>query len=223
MKNIPLYAVLTGDLVNSTQLTHKERDEILHILEHAFATIPEKISEQKDVAIFSMYRGDSFQGIIKKPEHAYLIALLLRLSLRKSVSVPLDKIRDARIVIGIGEIEYFKEDISQSDGTAFRRSGPGLDNLKPESRTRIITPWETLNQELEVGCTLADAIIQKWTASQSEVVYELLFGKTQTEIASLLHITQGAINLRAKSASWHAIETFSQRVKEQIEAYKKHT
>jgi len=34
----------------------------------------------------------------------------------------------------------------------------------------MVTPWEMVNKELEVECSLADAIINRWTSRTAEAL-----------------------------------------------------
>ncbi len=152
---------------------------------------------------FELYRGDSFQGIVLQPEETLRYSLLIRTNLKKK-DTPGG--RDARIAIGIGKVDFIAASISESDGEAFRNSGPVLDTLKEESiGLKIKTPWDQVNREFDVSLILADAIIKRWTEAQVEVISETLLGKTQLEIANQLGISQSAVNQRLMAASWNAI------------------
>ena len=59
------------------------------------------------------------------------------------------------------------------------------------------TPWENINKEFYVESKLADAVISRWTANTAMSVFlHLLEGKNQSELASLLNITQPALHKR---------------------------
>lgn len=105
---------------------------------------------------------------------------------------------DARIAIGVGEISYKANNISESQGDAFEKSGRVLDALKPDNeRLAILTPWEDINSELSIECKLADAIISRWTATTAEAMFHyLLYNRNQLELATLLKITQPGVHKR---------------------------
>ena len=205
-------SVLTGDVISSSKAN---RDLLLRDLKVAFDKIASWESDKKQRG-FELYRGDSFQGIVFKPENALKYAIMIRAHLRK-----LDKTveRDARIAIGIGSIDYLADSIAESDGEAFRNSGPVLDTMKNGVRVRVKTPWEEVNEEMEVTLVLADALINRWSASQAEVVAESLEESKQTEIALKLGISQSAVNQRLKSANWEAIEKVIERFATIIEKH----
>ena len=105
---------------------------------------------------------------------------------------------DTRIAIGIGDVSYSGDKISESQGEAFQRSGYLLDKLKKgNERLGIDTSWENLNKEFYVETKLADAVISRWTANTAIAVFlHLLDRKNQSESARILNITQPALHKR---------------------------
>lgn len=192
-----IVGVITGDIVSSSTTDRKRLlkglQEILHSIEQF----------QKDLKIpFELYRGDSFQGLIPEPEETLKYSLLIRVNLKKNKGNE----SDARIAIGIGTVSFMSTTAAESDGEAFRNSGPVLDFMKDEDvRLRAKTPWEHVNHELDVSLFLADALINRWTVPQVEVIAESLLGKKQVDIAEKLGISQSAVNQRLKAANWEAI------------------
>ena len=59
---------------------------------------------------------------------------------------------------------------------------------------------------MEPSILLVDGIIQRWTQNQAELVLHKLQQRKEDEIASLLNISQSAVNQRSKTAQWPAIE-----------------
>ncbi len=169
-------AIITGDIVKSSDIQGEEREEILNSIKE----LPQILGHLGLDGV-EIYRGDSFQMHINKPENAVLIAILTRATLRAK-----NKEWDARVSIGIGTIEYRSDDIVTSDGEAFKNSGREFDNLK-KRRLSILTPWIDVNEELSVSTAFADSIINSWTDSQAKAVSISLSEKiTQKEIAERL-------------------------------------
>ena len=206
-KNMDKVAVLTGDLVKSRAIKDGEIKTVINSLKETFNQLNKKILFNK--ATFQIFRGDSFQAIIPDPELALIAAIIIRAHLRtfesgfsltgkKSIKPINYAYTDARIAIGVGEISYLGNTVSESQGEAFQRSGYLLDKLKKENeRLGVDTPWESINKELYVESKLADSVISRWTASTAEAVFNhLLFRKNQTELASMLKITQPATHKR---------------------------
>jgi len=197
-------AVITGDLVKSRSIKNTDIEPVISSLKNTFNEINIHLLDGK--GDFDVFRGDSFQGLIPKPELALRVAIIIRAHLRTYEPSGNDKIdkpilnaySDARIAIGIGTINYKAERISESQGEAFEKSGYALDALKRENnRLIIVSPWENINNEFSVECKLADAIINRWTASTAVAMYHhLLYGKNQKELAKELKITQPGIHKR---------------------------
>ena len=69
--------VITGDLVNSTNIAAKWRQTVVDTLH---VCIEESIP--LTLIKLEMYRGDSFQVVVDKPEYALAIAIALRAKLK---------------------------------------------------------------------------------------------------------------------------------------------
>jgi len=216
MNNKNLYAVITGDLVESSRLTSEKREHLLDVLRKSFRLIDEISGKKLITAPFEIYRGDSFQGVLNDPSDALLASMIIRATLRKSFETKKRYAWDARISAGIGTIEFFSEKTSEGDGVAYRNSGPQLDEMKTDTRLRITTPDKELNDELEVECSLLDAVVSGWSIPQAEVVLKQMHGLTQQQTADELGISQSAVNHRLKGAGWSAMSKFMKRFKHMI-------
>lgn len=217
-----LQAVITGDLVNSSAMNKQQRAYIIEQLKLCFA----KMQKQKRFSFqkaFEVYRGDSFQGILNKPEQALRIAIILRTLIIKlnqqplktnSKTVPKEtgkvalKDADARIAIGIGTVSLKARKVVESDGEAFHNSGKLLDVIKI-SGERIMVKFtdEKLNQNMQTSFTLLDFIMSKWTPQQCEAIYELLINDYgQSQLAKKLKISQPSVHQRLKISGWYPVE-----------------
>jgi len=216
-----LYAVINGDVIGSTKMSETRREHYLNYLKNGFDIL------KKDKALgvirnFEMYRGDSFQGALEKPEKALRVVLLLR-SLSRMVQPTKIKVNtktrkafinsafdvtDLRIAVGIGTISKLNNKLMESDGEAFHRSGRLIDSMKkPGLNLAIATSSEEVNEELEASWGIIDTIVNKWTASQAEVVYYSLIGYSQIQIANnQLKASPSAVNQRLKASGWSALE-----------------
>jgi predicted DNA-binding protein YlxM (UPF0122 family) len=199
-----MYAVLTGDLIGSSRF--EERENVISNLKYSFKMIsPESITLP-----FAIFRGDSFQGVLSRPDEALQAALIIRASLLSSFRGKRARL-DARIAIGIGTIDYLPGDqVGEGDGEAYRNSGLELDKMKKREQNIIIkTPWAEINEELRIECSLLDALIQRWTKEQAEVIiYHIKKGVTQEEIAKILNISQPAVFQRLKTGGYWAVQAF---------------
>ena len=222
-------AVITGDLVKSRKINDADIEKVIDSLKKTFVEINHQLLNGK--GSFEIFRGDSFQGLIPQPQLALLVAIIIRTHLRTyEPSIGLDRhlntekpilnaYSDARIAIGVGTIRYNADKITESQGDAFLKSGNSFDKLsKEKERLAIVTPWEKVNSELAVSCTLADALVSRWTASTAEAMYlHLLYGFNQKELATRLAITQPAVHKRlAIYGNISSIHAFINRYEELI-------
>jgi hypothetical protein len=125
---------------------------------------------------------------------------------------------DLRMSIGIGQLDSIKGAVVEMNGEAFRYSGRSLDqHMKSKNiKTILKTANSEVNMEFEVSFKFLDYLIDKWSIASAEVVYYLLQGYIETEIATELSISQAAINLRKKAAGWEEIQSLLQRYKHVI-------
>lgn len=209
-----IYAVITGDIVESTAITNN-----YHI---ALQEIADDIKNyQAPDFIFDVYRGDSFQALVTDPAKALLISIIFRAGIRrKSRGTSLNDVWDARLAIGIGPVNNLKisSDIKLGtlDGEAFTRSGRTLDVMKKEGALlKITTGEEQIDKEFAAICPLADTIISHWTTAQAEAIYlYLLKDMTQHDIGNQLQISQRAVSKRLESSNLDSMSQFLIRFEE---------
>lgn len=172
-------SVITGDLVNSTNIAAKWRQTVLDTLNVCAADF-----QPLTLCNLEMYRGDSFQIVVDKPDYALAVAIALRAKL-KAMTPGKQQLWDARLSIGIGDISFESDNIVTSDGEAFRLSGRSFDNIG-KKRLSISTTWPDFDKDMELVTRFADDVITSWTAKQAKVVYQqysfLNFRKTLLRI-----------------------------------------
>ena len=237
METGKIYAVLTGDLIGSSRFRIQQREEVLSNLKDSF----QEISPEIIASPFVVFRGDSFQGVLTRPEEALKATLIIRASLLSKFKGKRTHL-DARIAIGIGTIDYLPRDqVGEGDGEAFRNSGLELDKMKKKEQNLVVrTPWVEINEELRTECALLDALIQRWTKEQAEAILfqiqepELILlnkamardighetahedlqpsKQTQEEIAKILKISQSALSQRLKTGGYWAVQVFLEHFK----------
>ncbi|MBQ0081791.1 MAG: hypothetical protein KBT41_00700 [bacterium] len=186
--------VITGDLVNSTNIAVEWRQTVVDAL-NACVTDFLPLTPIK----IEMYRGDSFQVVIDKPELTLTVAVALRAKLQ--ATTPEKKvIWDARVSVGIGEVSFESGNIVTSDGEAFRLSGRTFDAMG-KKKLAIATPWTEYNNTMDIVTRFADDVVSSWTVKQANVVYHsLLFPKTQKDMAADLGLTKQNFNSHWASA-----------------------
>ncbi len=201
-----IYAVITGDIVGFSKRKPEERRALLRDLKAGFTLIDAALPDAV-CAPFSVYRGDSFQGVLVRAGEALQAAILLRAEVRRRQGSMRHQV-DVRTAIGIGRVDYLPgRKAAEGDGEAFRRSGPALDGLRGDQRTVVRTPWPEVDAELRVGCALLDAVVNRWSPEQAEAASDRIRGMTQTAIAEGLGISQPAVRDRLQRAgAWAIIE-----------------
>ena len=184
------YAVLTGDVVKSSQLVFDERQRVLS----AIKDILHKsciVFKPLEILGPEIYRGDGWQILLSEPRSALKVAFYLRACLKASFS------SDTRIAIGIGRIEQMpKEGLAQASGEAFLFSGNGLDNLRkkehmvcwfqePVTKSQQIDHSDVAfsNLYLNTSLNFASRFADDWTKVEAWAVARTLEGLTQNEIA----------------------------------------
>ena len=111
-------AVITADIVNSTQLGKPDERKLLKTLEEIF---------QHNKLEF--YRGDSFQVYLKDATEALGLILHARAAALKLVPAISEPIFDVRASIGIGAVHLPVRSLSTASGEAFLLSGRAFDNI----------------------------------------------------------------------------------------------
>ncbi|MGA9638255.1 SatD family protein [Flavobacterium sp.] len=167
-----MVAVITGDIIQS----RKSSIEIW--MPKLKAILSEYGNSPKDWEIF---RGDSFQ-MITTPEQALYVSMIIKAELKKNDNI------DVRVGIGIGEINFRTNKVTESNGSAFVHSGSSFDGLKKQTLA-IQTPWKEWNKTFLVMIDLAIVIIEKWSEKTAEVMAVKLKNPSmsQKEIAEVLN------------------------------------
>tara|TARA_R110002153_G_scaffold222539_1_gene374886 strand:+ start:739 stop:1353 length:615 start_codon:yes stop_codon:yes gene_type:complete len=196
-------SILTGDIINS-----RKKNDDLWLL----TLISTLNTYGKSPKNWQIYRGDSFQLEIQNLEEAFYVALDLKANLKRIEGI------DVRIGIGIGKKEYNYSEITASNGEAFINSGVAFDTYLKKQTLAIKTPWQEIDEELNLAFELALLTMDSWTQNSAEVFKISLKEKdaTQNEIAKILGITQGRVSERQKRAGFEQIMKLEKRFQKLI-------
>ena len=137
-----MIAIITGDMINSRKPTDLNWLEGLKKILGKYGQSP---------AQWEIYRGDQFQLEVAVPEEALHTAFLIKAYLKT-------RKLDARMSIGLGEKNYAADKISESNGSAFVRSGDLFETLKKQKLTLAVQTG-TLTPILEVS------VLSRFTAT----------------------------------------------------------
>jgi hypothetical protein len=200
-----LYAVLTGDVVDSSKLSDAARRELPVALKRASqaarALYGKAVPQNADV-----FRGDSWQLVVTDARLGLRAAVFFRAHLHgNSPQVGLD----TRVAIGIGTIKFVpKGQLTQGDGPAFRGSGKVLESMPRSRRLGLSVAGAETPAGIDPVIALMDTLMERWTEKQSLAVMGGLQGLPQSKIAGLWMppIKQPVVARHLRQAGWQAVE-----------------
>jgi len=187
-----MIAIITGDIVNSRKLSSKIWIDGLKKLLNTFGKNPIE---------WDIYRGDEFQLEVKNPEDALVVALQIK-SYFKSIKM------DVRMSIGLGDMTYKAKKISESNGTAFSRSGEVFETLKKQKINLAINSGnEAFDDEINLMLRLSLTFMDNWLIQSAEFVLKAIENPSlsQEEIGVKLGINQAAVSRRRKRAQFDLV------------------
>jgi hypothetical protein len=193
-------AVITGDIINFTKLPPAIRQSLIKNTEDLLKTW---MIEKANAEIF---RGDSYQVLFDDVLEAIKRSIQLVCWFKKNSDEQHKVYLGTRISMGIGEVSYHGKNVLNSDGEAFHLSGRNFDTMKDDEFLSIHTNSNEKNAGIEIILNFVNKYIDNWTLAQAEVIFLLLEGKTQQEIAEALSLSQPSVNSRLKSAGWKEFE-----------------
>ena len=187
-----MIAVITADIINSDEYPTAIWMDLLKTSLKKWGKSP---------ADWEIYRGDELQ-LRTRPELALSTAIELKARIKTIKGL------DIRIAIGLGEEDFRANTVSESNGTAYRRSGRTLEFLKSQKKKMgIDLGISTYNRTFNLLIDLTSDFMDNWSSVSAELVAASLSQKgiTQNEMAQLLQINQSAVSQRKKRARLHLI------------------
>ncbi len=190
-----LYGVITADIVRSKEI--RDRDYFFEIFSKKINYINKNFSYYI-FAPLKIYRGDEFQGGIKK-----VIRIPEFLSVIRENFYPLQ----FRAGIGIGSISTnIKKDIGKIDGEALRLSSQALNIIKKE-RERITyyklpSEYRSLEEIINNFYTFLDLNVINRTSKQWDAIRLYRDKKNLKKVAKKLNITFQNVSKRLRAAHW---------------------
>jgi SatD family protein len=203
-----MIAVITGDIINSKKISPKKW---LRFLKQELDTIG---SSPKT---WEIYRGDSFQAIISKPENALKAAIKIKATVKSIQGI------DARMAIGIGTRTHNAPKVTESNGTAFVHSGEKFEVLKKEKQNLAVkSDSEDFDREINLLLKLGLIAMDNWTVNAAEIVKITMEnpGKLQEELGKIVGIKQNAISNRMKRAYYAEVMEINEMYVTKLKALK---
>lgn len=206
-----MYAVVTGDIVRSQALRpapgEAERDP-QRILRELAAFLSAALRRfQAHFPVFTgnavpvqVFRGDSWQVVLERPDYALRLTLFLMASLKTRGLL-------TRAAIGIGAVDYINAgNISQSNGEAFLLSGNGLDAISDRNSPLIkLNTAGTRDPYRELLFEMLGEVVRDWTPKAAEAVCCALLEMNLVETGRLLGKTHQNISSLLKRAAWKSL------------------
>mgnify|MGYP006165969531 FL=1 len=184
-----MIVILTADIINSRKLSSKKWIDDLKALLLTFGKSPND---------WEIYRGDEFQMEIKNPEDAFLIAFQLK-AFFKSINL------DVRMSLGFGDKTYKTKKITESNGSAFIRSGELFETLKKQKINLAVNSGNPdFDEEFNLIVQLSMSFMDSWLQQSAEFVLVAIQNPTlsQEEIGLKLGINQAAVSRRQKRSQF---------------------
>lgn len=196
-----MIAVLTGDIVNSTKGHPRIWLARLKTALNLFGSEPEA---------WEIYRGDSFQVRVSV-EKALEAALYLKACIKQ------DSDLDLRMGIGIGELNYKSQRVSESNGSAFTRSGQAFEDLGKDLLV-LITADQQVDETLKIMISLASLTMNNWTPKTAEVIKLKLENPSwnQSKLAKKLGKSQSTVSERLSRGGFDEIMKLNEYFKKSL-------
>ena len=198
-----MISIITADIINSRKLPSSAWIEALKTFLHTLGRTPSE---------WEIYRGDEFQLEVSSPEDALLTALQIK-AVIKTMRL------DVRMSIGIGDKTHVAHKISESNGSAFIRSGETFETLKKQKTTLAINSGNAVfDYEMNLMIRLALTVMDNWLAQSAEFVLIATQNQSmsQEEIGQKLGINQAAVSRRQKRAQYELIMELDQFYRQKI-------
>ena len=194
-------AIITGDIINSREVPAGEWMPLLKEILSGYGKSPKN---------WEIYRGDSFQ-LQLSPKLALQAAFSLKAGIKQVKEL------DVRLAIGIGNQDHEAKSISESNGSAFVRSGECFENLKKQNLGIITGNLET-DETLNLMFQLALLTMNNWSPTVAETIKVFLQhpGKNQTELARELKKSQSSISEALKRGGFDEIMQLENFYRRQI-------
>lgn len=202
-----MIAIITGDIINSARYGPSEWMVKLKTYLANWGDSP---------SVWEIYRGDEIQLRIAMAD-ALQAAIQLKALIRSVKGL------DIRLSIGIGDESHVGHSVSESNGTAYQRSGRGLERLKKnKANLMLATGDEKYDKTFNLLLKMALDFMDNWSPVSAEIVSMNLRNPnaSQQMLAEELNIKQSAISQRQKRARLDLVRELLAYYKETINEIK---
>lgn len=197
----PIAAVLTGDLIGSTDPGPDRIERSMEVLATQAALLNAAIGSETR---FTRFRGDGWQILLRQPNNFLWVTVYMSAVLRADPDC-----LPSRIAIGLGSVDRLGQTgLSAANGTAFINSGRVLDTMTGVGQ-RLGLAGDGSDEIQRSTLAFIDDRIAGWSREQAEVVALRLRPQsrlTLSKMAAELQITRQAVSARLKAAGWDLID-----------------
>jgi hypothetical protein len=196
-----MIAIITGDIINSKEdsslIWLKQLKEVLG----CYGKTPGQ---------WQIYRGDSFQLKIESGK-ALLAAFHIKAVIKQSKS------QDVRMSLGIGEEAHVSEKITESNGSAYIRSGECFELLKKQTLA-IQSSDKVIDQAVNLMLKISSLTTNHWSKTVAKIIALALKHpeKQQTEIANIIHKSQSSVSEAMKRGGFEELMSINRYYQTQI-------
>ncbi|NBC58073.1 MAG: transcriptional regulator [Bacteroidetes bacterium] len=148
-----MIAVLTGDVVNSKNENTEVWLQMLKSTLELYGKAPRD---------WEVFRGDSFQLVVSK-EKAILASIHIKSAIKQFEDL------DVRIGIGLGKQNYKSNQITESNGPAFVRSGESFDTLKKQQMI-LKSDNKTFDDTINLMLCLSLLTADRWSPTVAKII-----------------------------------------------------
>ncbi|MBC8206109.1 MAG: hypothetical protein ISR84_00245 [Kiritimatiellales bacterium] len=196
------YAVLTGDIVKSRELSANQSKALQNRLKSTAQEF-ESVFPGSVVGALGITRGDGWQVALQKPEYALRLALFLRVIVKSEFKT------DTRVSIGIGPVDRLEpNNIIESTGLAFERSGHGLESISAK-RFLVFNTGKIADRIQSAELLLVewlDTLLSCASVAQVPLLTLSLLEHKQVRIAQVTGYAQSTVSEGLAAAGWGQIK-----------------
>lgn len=204
-----VFGAIAADVIDSTSL---DRTDLLHLKDEVSDCFADAKYYTSAQFWGRLVKGDSIECCLADPKMALRLALLIKCRIKAwagelACSEALQSL-GIRFSIGVGQMRIIDPQVDIMDGEAIYIAGRNLNKITDSSSTSafgLASADRNITELINISVALLDDLINSLSAKQSTVIYHLLLGRNQTEIARLLFISQSSVNSRAQKAGWRLI------------------
>lgn len=190
-------AVLTGDIIRSTDLSAEELSRVMAVLKQAAGEIAEW---QNEDTLFTRFSGDGWKLVLANTMFVLRATMYLRACLRRE-----GKMYSTRIVAGIGEGGTDSHDLNEASGPVFVETGRALEDMP--SRHELL--FASCDFKMKAIFELADSMSRRWTVGQARSIVLMLgpFSPTHKHVAYEIGIKRQSVSDALESSHYWALES----------------